>query len=252
MSSKQPTMAVVRIQVGGLSRLLGNLETDRFGCCITDVPEGHRWVNASWRHTVPPPDVWREVLRAVQPGGILAALGRPRTVHRLTASIEDAGWLVYDQIAWLRDAWAPSRGGLRGLWEPIVLARNLGQSIPSRARRGRPWPFGLQNPDDIYTDVTGRPPGNVVMPGDTAAKLGLDGLSFKTGETPEVLRWLVQSFAPRNTDVLDPFCKFGAVGEAAVELGRGFHGLEVDKGYARLAQTNIRNVIRRSKWEPKL
>ena len=96
-----------------------------------------------------------EALRVLKPGGYLVAFGGPRTAHRLTAGIEDAGFQIRDQLMWLHGQGypkshnlcrcRPSRPGapdahgwalcescgrqvglgtaLKPAWEPIVLAR---------------------------------------------------------------------------------------------------------------------------------
>lgn len=43
----------------------------------------------------------REALRVVKPGGHIIAFGGPRTWHRLASGIEDAGWELRDNLAWL-------------------------------------------------------------------------------------------------------------------------------------------------------
>lgn len=47
------------------------------------------------------PAFWREVLRVMKPGAHLVAFGGTRTFHRLAVAIEDAGFEVRDQLAWL-------------------------------------------------------------------------------------------------------------------------------------------------------
>lgn len=47
------------------------------------------------------PDFWREVLRVLKPGAHVVAFGGTRTYHRLVCAIEDAGFEIRDQIAWL-------------------------------------------------------------------------------------------------------------------------------------------------------
>jgi site-specific DNA-methyltransferase (adenine-specific) len=47
------------------------------------------------------PEVWREALRVLKPGGHLLAFGGTRTWHRLAAAIEDAGFEIRDSIAWM-------------------------------------------------------------------------------------------------------------------------------------------------------
>jgi site-specific DNA-methyltransferase (adenine-specific) len=44
---------------------------------------------------------WREVWRVLKPGGYLLAFGGTRTYHRLACAIEDAGFIVRDQFAWI-------------------------------------------------------------------------------------------------------------------------------------------------------
>ena len=47
------------------------------------------------------PDVWRAVYRVLKPGAHLIAFGGTRTYHRMACAIEDAGFEIRDQIAWL-------------------------------------------------------------------------------------------------------------------------------------------------------
>ena len=47
------------------------------------------------------PDVWREALRVLKPGGHLLAFSGSRTYHRMAVAIEDAGFEIRDQIAWV-------------------------------------------------------------------------------------------------------------------------------------------------------
>lgn len=47
------------------------------------------------------PAFWSEVLRVMKPGAHLIAFGGTRTYHRLVCAIEDAGFEIRDQLAWL-------------------------------------------------------------------------------------------------------------------------------------------------------
>ncbi len=93
--------------------------------------------------------LWAELRRVTRPGGTLAAFGHPRTAHRQTVALEDAGWQVIDTIAWVKshgyqagnrdleavlrktgaEALANNFAGfgthLSPTYEPITLARNL-------------------------------------------------------------------------------------------------------------------------------
>jgi site-specific DNA-methyltransferase (adenine-specific) len=107
------------------------------------------------------PDVWREVLRVLKPGGHMLAFGAPRTYHRMACAIEDAGFEIRDCIrslngqehypAWVFGSGFPkaeqwtqakadagnaesammveagfegwARGGVKPAWEPVAVAR---------------------------------------------------------------------------------------------------------------------------------
>jgi site-specific DNA-methyltransferase (adenine-specific) len=47
------------------------------------------------------PETWAEVLRVLKPGGHLIAFSGTRTYHRMVCAIEDAGFEIRDQLAWV-------------------------------------------------------------------------------------------------------------------------------------------------------
>ena len=76
------------------------------------------------------PLTWKEVLRVLKPGGHILAFGGSRTYHRLVCAIEDAGFEIRDQIAWVFGSGFPKShngewGGtaLKPAHEPICVAR---------------------------------------------------------------------------------------------------------------------------------
>ncbi len=89
---------------------------------------GKRWDTGD---TAFDPEFWVEVIRVLKPGGHLIAFGGTRTYHRLVCAIEDAGFEIRDQLAWLFGSGFPKSHNQPGGWgtalkpahEPIVLAR---------------------------------------------------------------------------------------------------------------------------------
>ena len=69
------------------------------------------------------PGLWTQVLRVLKPGGHLVAFSGTRTYHRLAVAIEDAGFEIRDQLAWVYGKGFPKAVGLKPAWEPIALAR---------------------------------------------------------------------------------------------------------------------------------
>ncbi|MBK7424788.1 MAG: site-specific DNA-methyltransferase [Propionivibrio sp.] len=64
------------------------------------IPRGG-FMGKDWDSILPDPQIWREALRVLKPGGHLLAFGGTRTYHRMAVNIEDAGFEIRDQIQWL-------------------------------------------------------------------------------------------------------------------------------------------------------
>jgi site-specific DNA-methyltransferase (adenine-specific) len=92
------------------------------------------------------PETWAKVLRVLKPGGHLVAFSGTRTYHRMAVAIEDAGFEVRDQLAWvygsgfpkshnLGDGWGTA---LKPSWEPIALCRKPleGTNAANMAKHG--------------------------------------------------------------------------------------------------------------------
>jgi DNA modification methylase len=60
------------------------------------------FMGRAWDSAVPGVTWARACLRVLKPGGHLIAFASTRTIHRLTVSVEDAGFEIRDQIAWLQ------------------------------------------------------------------------------------------------------------------------------------------------------
>ena len=65
-------------------------------CIITDPPYGLSFMGKKWDYELPSIEIWKECLRIAKPGAHLLSFGGSRTYHRLTCSIEDAGWQIRD------------------------------------------------------------------------------------------------------------------------------------------------------------
>ena len=160
--------------------LLAKLPDQSVDAVVTDPPYGIDFNGSAWdgrdiratatRGTSGPvafegwTSKWAsECLRVLRPGGYLVAFGATRTVHRLTAGIEDAGFEVRDQLAWLYGSGVPKTGLRNGRsgtlkpgYEPIVLAR---KPSPSAHRGAVDGLLGI----DATRVSGGRWPANLLL-----------------------------------------------------------------------------------------
>lgn len=69
---------------------------------VTDPPYGLGFMGKEWDCSVPGRAFAEQAMRILKPGGHVIAFGATRTIHRLTTTLEDAGFEVRDQIGWLQ------------------------------------------------------------------------------------------------------------------------------------------------------
>jgi site-specific DNA-methyltransferase (adenine-specific) len=155
---------------------------------VTDPPYGLGFMGKGWDRGVPGPGYWRAVAAILRPGGYLVAFGGARTYHRLVCAIEDAGFVIQDQLAWLYGSGFPKRGDmLKPAHEPICLAykpggpRSLGVDecrIDGREQEQGNYAgsnvqvVGPRDGGKIYPQSLGRWPANVVHDGSAEVLAG--------------------------------------------------------------------------------
>jgi site-specific DNA-methyltransferase (adenine-specific) len=101
----EPVIVVsgARVFQGDCREVLKTLPDNSVDSIVTDPPYelgfmGKRWDNSGIAYDV---TVWAECLRVLKPGGHLLAFGGSRTWHRLAVAVEDAGFEIRDNIAWI-------------------------------------------------------------------------------------------------------------------------------------------------------
>lgn len=119
---------------GGQGLASVNLDSPHGRARITSGFMGMKWDGGDVAFD---PETWAAVLRVMKPGAHLVAFGGTRTYHRLACAIEDAGFEIRDQLAWvygsgfpkgtdkakIPEEWKGWNTALKPAWEPIVLAR---------------------------------------------------------------------------------------------------------------------------------
>jgi len=100
-----PTLIIgnANIYEGNNLDILPELQSNSVDSIVCDPPYelgfmGKSWDSSGIAYSV---ELWTQCLRVLKPGGHLLAFGGTRTWHRLAVAIEDAGFEIRDNIAWL-------------------------------------------------------------------------------------------------------------------------------------------------------
>lgn len=139
-------------------------------------------------------ETWVKVLRVLKPGSHLIAFSGTRTYHRMVCAIEDAGFEVRDQIAWLYGSGFPKSHNLDGehegwgtalkpAFEPIVVARKpLVGTVASNMAEHR---VGALNIDACRNGETGTRNNGRKVDSDIYFKLGtFERVEYNKGRWP--------------------------------------------------------------------
>jgi DNA modification methylase len=91
------------VYLGSNLDVLPELQTNSIDSIVCDPPYELGFMSKTWdssgiAYSV---ELWQQCLRVLKPGGHLLAFGGSRTWHRLAVAIEDAGFEIRDNIAWL-------------------------------------------------------------------------------------------------------------------------------------------------------
>jgi len=88
---------------GDCFEVLKEIKNDSVDSIVTDPPYELGFMGKSWDNTgiANNPEMWRECLRVLKPGGHLLSFGGTRTYHRMAVAIEDSGFEIRDMIEWV-------------------------------------------------------------------------------------------------------------------------------------------------------
>lgn len=94
---------------GNCKDILPTLPAMSFDSIVCDPPYELGFMGRSWDESgiAYDQEMWGYALRALKPGGHLLAFSATRTYHRMACAIEDAGFIIRDQLGWLYSSGFP-------------------------------------------------------------------------------------------------------------------------------------------------
>lgn len=133
-----PTLIIgnALIYQGNNLDILPELQSNSVDSIVCDPPYelgfmGKSWDNSGIAYSV---ELWKQCLRVLKPGGHLLAFGGTRTWHRLAVAIEDAGFEIRDNIAWLYGSGFPKSHNVALGIDKKNGHANRGRAIPTASK----------------------------------------------------------------------------------------------------------------------
>lgn len=196
-----------------------------------------------------------EVFRVLKPGGFFVSFSQARLYHRMTVSVEDAGFEIRDMIGWTYKGQAKAfsqdhiidlqknlsadekeklKEELKG-WktpqlkpciEPMCLAQK-----PTEGKFIENWQkykVGLMNTSATFD---GEFPGNIIPVSKPTVKEKGDFNDHVSVKPVRLCAHLIELFCPPGSTVLDPFLGSGTTMVAADSVGRNSIGFELSPKY---------------------
>ena len=161
------------ILTGNCQEVLSTYGENYFHSCITDPPYGMGMDH--WDHSVPDVNIWREVYRTLRPGAFCLAFCSPELYHRLACNVEDAGFVIKDQIMWMTTTKMAKHNRLKPAHEPIVVGQKPYEG--SLQKNFEEWGCGLIDIENNRVPWEKAPPKGWVKDGVKRRTFGRAGIT---------------------------------------------------------------------------
>lgn len=168
------------ISRAGSEDVLRVYSSDYFDACVTDPPYGQGMEH--WDKDVPPAEMWAEILRTLKPGAYCLSFCSTQLYHRMATKMEDAGFIIQDQIMWMITTKMAKKNKLKPAYEPIAVAQKPISEKSMKANYEK-WGTGYINTDNARVPWEGEPPKGWVKDGHKRRHFGKDGNTKGNRET---------------------------------------------------------------------
>ena len=174
--------------------------------------------------------------RVLKPAGTIWVIGSYHNIFRLGVALQDLGYWILNDIAWIKANPMPNFRGVRftNAHETLIWAqKERGASYTFNYHALKTLNEGLQMRSDWYLALCGG-----------KERLRVNGEKVHATQKPEALLYRVVAASSNPGDaVLDPFFGTGTTGAVAKALHRHWIGIEREARYVELARERIQAVV---------
>jgi site-specific DNA-methyltransferase (adenine-specific) len=224
---------------------LKKLPDNSVDAIVSDPPYGLGFMGKKWDIFTPKEyqqfsyEWGKEVLRVLKPGGNLVAFSGTRTYHRMVTGLEDAGFIIRDQLDWLYGSGFPKSLNIS---KAIDKYKGLKREIVGKKQynRGKGGLFGNVEEDDPSSGFTSTKYGSkefdITKPACKESKLWK---GWKTGLKP-AHEPIVLAMKPLDGNYAENVLKW-SVGGINIDASRIHYQNEQDKNNACSLRPNHKN-----------
>lgn len=170
--------------------------------------------------------------RVLKDTGALWVIGSYHNIYRVGSILQDLGFWILNDVAWVKDNPMPNFRGVRftNAHETLIWAQK---------RSGARYTFNYAAMKALNDDLQMR--SDWALPICTGKeRIRVDGAKAHSTQKPEALLYRVLLATSNPGDVvLDPFFGAGTTGAVARKLGRRWIGIEREAEYVRIARERI-------------
>lgn len=259
----------IELYYGDCFDVISKFESNSVDYIVTDPPYGQTNESYDGKNAVSlKSSFWKECYRVCKENAALVSFAGSPTYHKIASSIEEGGWKIRQMWAWVyKDGFITSAYPKEGFdrlspsMDPIVFATK-GKVIIKVKREGEPWEMNKERKKGIsersgvskLKSASGHYQKTIVSDGESPFEYFMSPrCSSKKGYKTEhpnqkplhLMEWILEKFT--EGIVLDPFCGSGTTGEAAINLGHKFIGVECNEEYLEISKKRFSSIKERNK-----
>jgi len=210
---------------------------------LCDLP--YQTTACKWDTIIPFEPLWEQYKRIIKDNGAIV----------LTASQPFTSALVMSNVKWYRHQWVWNKNNSAGFAtakirpfaiceDVLVFGRNKVHYYPQMEVRGEPRLKGGYSSSENYGIIPSKSKSNTYYPKNlinisTASQVGK---LHPTQKPVALFEYLIKTYTSVGDTILDNCIGSGTTAVAAINTGRNFIGIEMDKGYCDIANKRIQEA----------
>ena len=229
---------------GDCLQVMPTIPSGSIDAIITDLPYGT--TACAWDEVIPFADMWKEVKRVLKSDGVFVT----------TASQPFTSALIMSNPSWFKYEWIWDKrlagNAMNSNYQPLKIHENIvvfsknGHTYNPQMRRGRlrtkltnaTWKSTFGTQQSVATKNDTYKPTSILD-----FSVPRVGREHPTQKSVDLFRYLVRTYSNEGETILDFCMGIGTTIEAAIAEGRYSIGIEREREYFLIAESNVKSAV---------